>query len=280
LQFGDNYYADIFKVRYHWRFYSNVVKMWAQMVVDCPNASCDPSNNHGQLLVKGPKFVAGINGVTAPSSAGFKRMAIYGDNNADANNLCHFTDTAANVSTVKCGVDSRTAVPFDYGGPSQSAAGNYYLGGDNRRPPQPVDGMTNGVGLWTDKVGAACDSSDCMDNAVPMPTCCGAGAVNDDGESGATRVRHRHQTHWVEAPGGQESTRARAPGFRQLIRSLPRSDGVTHSKHLDALSLFANHARRFRPVRLRWPVRFWSSPAFIELVAAQPNAVTEQSPVF
>jgi hypothetical protein len=82
VTFGDYYNPDILRVRYLWRFYDTQVKMWARVAIDCSSQPCmaGAGNSNEYLYVKGPKYVAGINGSPSTSTPGFTRIVDFRSN--------------------------------------------------------------------------------------------------------------------------------------------------------------------------------------------------------
>jgi hypothetical protein len=124
VTFGDYYNADILRVRYIWRFYDTQVKMWARVAIDCSSQPCmaGSGNTDESLYVKGPKYVAGINGSASSSTPGFTRIVDFTSNVSTptiatnlSGGLCMYTNTDPSVSTNKCSDNDRTRIRFDYG---------------------------------------------------------------------------------------------------------------------------------------------------------------------
>jgi len=140
VQFGDYYNRDILHVIYHWQFTDPsdsdhddaAAKMWTQVAIDCASRGCmqDPSNQKEWFYVKGPKFVAGLNGVTDSANDRFTRVTTFTDAgtiasypNGTTTAYCTLLGSDPSTTTNKCPTDTRQRIRFDYGTTASSTVG-------------------------------------------------------------------------------------------------------------------------------------------------------------
>ncbi len=121
-------YGTMVKVFYRWRFYDNYVKLWADAYEPCyggPGGSCGSP----AAWVKGPKFVAGLNG--HPDGPGFTQLNTYLTSGSVASNTTgnHCIWDGPTISTPgSCGDATRARLEWNYTSPTSPVS---YSGGPN-----------------------------------------------------------------------------------------------------------------------------------------------------
>ncbi|HZN77791.1 MAG TPA: hypothetical protein VFC00_39760 [Micromonosporaceae bacterium] len=112
----------LLRVRYRWRFFDSVVKMWAQVSIYCPGGCPDP--NQGYALVKEPKFVANVARTPGHDFPGYTRTAVF---NRTSTNPCTIfmgsSPTKATGQTPSLACAERARFRFDFGDGSSGGNG-------------------------------------------------------------------------------------------------------------------------------------------------------------
>jgi hypothetical protein len=106
-------YGNVLRVLYKWRIYGNYLKVWADVVELCnggPGGSCGSP----AAWLKGPKFVAGVNGW--PDAAGFTQMTTYDDAGGVVCTPQDYNDPGVN-SNRPCAAATRSRLQFNYTDP-------------------------------------------------------------------------------------------------------------------------------------------------------------------
>jgi hypothetical protein len=101
--FQDPQSSDVLRVTQKWRFYPNYVKLWTEVWEDCNATSCP------NAWIKGPKFVAGVNG--HPDAASFTQLTTY---NSTGTGVCAADYSSPAVNAGKCGSSTRARTQFNY----------------------------------------------------------------------------------------------------------------------------------------------------------------------
>jgi hypothetical protein len=114
----DVYFGDVvrpagnplLRVRYRWRFFESVIKMWAQVSSYCSGGCYDPGLHYA--FIKEPKFVANVARTPGQAFPGYTRTVVYDRNN----NLCaQFLGSHPTAATGHAACDTRTRFRFDFG---------------------------------------------------------------------------------------------------------------------------------------------------------------------
>jgi hypothetical protein len=113
--FQDSQSSDILRVLHRWKVYPNYIKMWADVIEDCSSGTCP------NAWIKGPKFVAGLNGT--PDGVKFSQVTTY---NSTGTGVCAADygapDTNAGPCPVGTGADGRARAQYNYVSPTHSPA--------------------------------------------------------------------------------------------------------------------------------------------------------------
>lgn len=99
----------ILRVRYRWRIYDSVIKMWAQVSSYCSGGCWDPGQHYA--FIKEPKFVANVARTPGQAFPAYTRTMVFDRNN----NACaqfHGSDPTSATSHAAC--DARTRFRFDF----------------------------------------------------------------------------------------------------------------------------------------------------------------------
>lgn len=114
----DVYFADhqhsagnpILRVRYRWRIFDSVIKMWAQVSEYCPDGCFD--SGEGYAFVKEPKFVANVARTPGQPFPAYTRLAVF----ARDGNLCAiFLGSDPTSATGHAACQDRVRFRFDFG---------------------------------------------------------------------------------------------------------------------------------------------------------------------
>ncbi len=106
--FGDMWTSQLLRVRYRYRIYNSVVKMWALATEHCPDGNC---GNAPRAYIKEPKFVA----ESVLGGGAYTNITTF---NKDSGVVYTYNAGATNPSKIGNGQSDnidRTRVRFDYG---------------------------------------------------------------------------------------------------------------------------------------------------------------------
>lgn len=108
----------LLRVRYRWRIFDSVIKMWAQVSEYCANGCYDP--NWHYAFIKEPKFVANVKSTVGHAFPGYTRTAVFDR----FGNLCNiFLGTDPTAATGHSACDQRARFRFDFGTGSSGTDG-------------------------------------------------------------------------------------------------------------------------------------------------------------
>jgi hypothetical protein len=111
VQFRDPDQPDLLQIAYKWKFYPSFLKMWAVVTPRCDGFSCGGAQ---PAWIKGPKFVAGLNG--KPDGVGFSQITTYDASLADSPGavLCVNRNRWPGNFAGDCAYPTRTRFQFNY----------------------------------------------------------------------------------------------------------------------------------------------------------------------
>jgi len=103
-------------VIYRWRFHTNNVQLWADVIENCNNGSCG-SAGAPPAWIKGPKFIAGVRN----TGKKFTQITVWGGGKA----LCAAAAANPFNATGQCSAAARSRFQFNYATPKTLSGGGY-----------------------------------------------------------------------------------------------------------------------------------------------------------
>jgi Dictyostelium (slime mold) repeat len=248
VYFGDIWTSQLMRVRYKYRIYSSVVKMWALVTEHCPNGNCGV-NPPGPAYIKEPKFVA-----ESIIGGGFTNITTFNDAGTSVGTYSAGATNPDSIGNGQSSNSGRSRVKFDYATTSTACNNTTHpcLNVVMRRLPTPsTDDISPGGATsdWQNPAGAtsptgldgwavASQTRAAIDPADTSTACSGGSAGNDTSSTALRRWEY----------GGWKNTNSPTAPYTRVGVAFHGWEGGPGAYNCGALS------RLFGPDNERWAV--------------------------